>query len=273
MNRTDVNGTEPLLGLRTPTGRARFRHGAASHAGHVRALNEDRYFTGPEMGIYAVADGMGGHEAGEVASAAVVESLATIGTAVTPTDLLARLEDRILRAHETIRRVGQARGKTVGTTLAALLVFEPDFACIWAGDSRIYQLRGGRIMQLSRDHTEAQLLLDSGALTPEEAKVWPRRNVITRAVGVRPEPELELLSGVLEPGDVFVLCSDGLTAHAEPEDILARAGGVDPQAACDALVALSLERGGSDNVTVVIVRFEREAEPAQTQADAPEDRP
>ncbi|GJD47752.1 hypothetical protein OPKNFCMD_0462 [Methylobacterium crusticola] len=262
---------EPSLGLRTPVAPEVLACGAASHAGRVRQLNEDRYFVAPENGVFAVADGMGGHEAGDVASATLVESLATIGTAVTPTDLRARLEDRVLRANAAIRAMGQARGKVIGTVVAVLLVFERDFACLWSGDSRIYRIRRGGIAQLTRDHTEAQQLVDSDILTPEEASVWPRRNVITRAVGVQPEPELELLNGQLEDGDAFVICSDGLTAHAQADEILALVEGAEPQAASDALVALALERGGSDNVTAVVVRFD--PDPPATAAAAPEDPP
>ncbi len=238
------------------------RHGSLSHVGAVRTLNEDRCFAAPELGVYAVADGMGGHAAGDIASTAVVQALATIGPAVTANDLLARLEDRMLHVNAAIRAVAEARGQLVGTTVAVLIVFGSDFACVWAGDSRIYRIRGGAIEQLTRDHTEVQALVDSGALTPEEARDWPRRNVITRAVGVRPEPELELVHCVLEPGDTFVICSDGLTTHVEDAAIRDRADGAEPQDACDALVALALERGGSDNVTVVAVRFDAASDAA-----------
>ncbi|WP_245516508.1 PP2C family protein-serine/threonine phosphatase [Methylobacterium segetis] len=246
----------PLPGAPGLPGPSPFRCAALSDTGRVRQLNEDRYLLAPEIGVFAVADGMGGHEAGEVASTTVVESLASIGAAVSPNDLLARLEDRILRANMAIQEIGQARDRVIGTTVAVLLAFERNFACVWSGDSRIYRLRGGDLLQLSRDHTEVQQLIDAGTLTSEEARTWPRRNVITRAVGVRPEPEIELSSGVLEPGDTFLICSDGLTGHAEPEDIRARLDGAEPQAACDALVALALERGGTDNVTVVVVRYD-----------------
>ena len=230
-------------------------HGAATHPGLVREINEDRYLVAPESGVFAVADGMGGHHAGDRASAALVESLATVGTAVTPNDLRARLEDRVLRAHMAIQTLGAESGRIVGSVVAVLLVFGHDFACLWSGDSRIYLIRGGRIAQLTRDHTEVQELLDNAVLTPEEAQAWPRQNVITRAVGVHDRPELDFHAGTIEPGDVFVICSDGLTAHADDADILRLAAGREAQGASDALLALALERGGRDNVTVVVVRF------------------
>jgi serine/threonine protein phosphatase PrpC len=238
-----------------------FDVGATTHPGRVRQVNEDSYFVAPANGIFAVADGMGGHEAGALASSTVVQCLETIGTAVSAADLLARLEDRILRANMTLHAVAARRGKIVGSTVAILLAFEDHFACVWSGDSRIYRVRGGGIAQLSRDHTEVRDLVERGLLTPEEARTWPRRNVITRAIGVREEPELELEHGTLVPGDVFVICSDGLTGHVDDAEILASAVTEPCQAASDALVALTLERGATDNVTVVVLRYLPPARP------------
>jgi protein phosphatase len=235
---------------------ARLDLGAASHVGRVRSLNEDRFLVAPESGLFAVADGMGGHAAGDVASSAVVQALATIAPAASASDLLARMKAGIASANAEIQKVAQARGTVVGTTLAALLIFAPHFACLWSGDSRIYRVRAGRIAQLSHDHTEVQSLLDRGVLTPEEASLWPGRNAITRAIGVQERPELELDHGLLEPGDVFILCSDGLTQHVADREILGLCvEAADAQGACDALVALTLARGASDNVTVVAVRY------------------
>lgn len=228
--------------------------GFATHVGKVRRENEDRYFVAPEVGVFAVADGMGGHEGGALASATVVDALASIGSAVSAADLLARLEDRVVRANAALWSISSKRQKVIGSTVAVLLTFEDHFACVWSGDSRIYLVRGGAITQISRDHTEARDLVDRGILTSTEARSWPRRNVITRAVGVRPEPELELENGMLEAGDTFVICSDGLMGHVPDAEILAVTSKNAPQAACDALLALTLQRGAVDNVTLVIVR-------------------
>jgi protein phosphatase len=143
----------------------------------------------------------------------------------------------------------------VGTTLAALLMFEGFYAGVWSGDSRIYLIRNNQIEQVSLDHTEVQELVSEGALTADEAREWPRRNIITRAIGVYDSPELEMKSGTLEAGDIFVLCTDGLTAHVENGEILAAAGHQRPQQACDFLVAQTLDRGATDNVTVLAVQF------------------
>ena len=232
----------------------RIESGVVTHAGIVRTANEDRYLVAPEIGIFAVADGMGGHEDGSLASAAVVEALASIGAAVSAADLLARLEDRILRANAKLWSIGQARQGIIGSTAAVLLLFERDYACVWSGDSRIYRIRGNAIEQLTRDHTEGRDLFERGLLSAEEMSTWPRRHVITKAVGVRECPEMEFEQGAVVPGDVFVICSDGLTGHVADRDILLAASTSAPQWACEALLELTLERGASDNVTVVIVR-------------------
>lgn len=234
----------------------RFETGAATHCGKVRHENEDRYLLQPDLGVFAVADGMGGHADGALASSTLVDSLESIGAPASAADLLARFEDRILRANSRLRELAQARGGgIIGTTLAVLLIYETHFACVWSGDSRIYRVRAGAIAQLSRDHTEVQDLIEQGLLSPEEARSWPRRNVITRAIGVHEEPELELEHGTLSHGDVFVICSDGLTTHVDDDEILSHVAGSLCQEACEALIALTLERGATDNVTVLVLRY------------------
>lgn len=238
-----------------PSGLITFDTGATSDPGKVRAANEDRCLAAPAYGLWAVADGMGGHEAGALAAQTVVDTLATLGPPASAPDLLARFEDRILKANRSIRDIARERGGvTMGSTVAALLIHEGHFAAVWCGDSRIYRVREGTVAQISRDHTEAQDLVEKGLLTPEEARTWPRRNVITRAIGVSDEPEMELEHGAILTGDVYILCSDGLTGHVEDREIGASAKSGDAQRICDALVALTLDRGAEDNVTVVAVR-------------------
>jgi protein phosphatase len=202
-----------------------------------------------------VADGMGGHEAGEVASASIVEHLATIGIASSAPDLRARFEDRLNRAHAEIRRIARSRGVTIGSTVAALLAMDGRFACLWSGDSRVYLVRNAAISQISRDHTEVQELLDSGAINAAEAENWPRRNVITRAIGVNDEIAVDFQQGETLAGDVFILSTDGLTAHVSDAEIAAAVLSAAPQAACEQLLAMVLERGGTDNVTIVLVKI------------------
>src|SRR6266850_4823603 len=200
---------------------ATFDTGAGTHVGKVRQRNEDRFLASPGTGLWAVADGMGGHEDGEYASQTVVEALSAIEPPATAAELLARCEEQIVEANGRLRDTSRERGGAIlGATIAVLLAFDRHYACVWSGDSRIYVVRGGTIAQLSRDHTEVQQLLAEGAITAEEAKTWPKSNVVTRAIGVFDAPELELTSGKLESGDSFVLCSDGLTQHINDEEIL-----------------------------------------------------
>jgi serine/threonine protein phosphatase PrpC len=232
-----------------------FDTGTASHTGCVRDHNEDSFMTRPASGVWLVADGMGGHAAGDFASKAIADTTAQVGTPVSARDLQARFMDRLHLAHHAIRRrSAELQGATVGATLATLLIYGRHYACIWSGDSRVYLLRRGDYAQLTTDHTEVQDLLRAGAITPAQARDWPRRNVITRAIGVSDAPQTDLVAGDLVPGDTFLLCSDGLTEHvdeAEMAQVLRRGSA---QECCNRLVALTLDRGARDNVTVVIVR-------------------
>jgi len=234
-----------------------FESGAATHVGKVRRQNEDSHLVSAHSGVWAVADGMGGHSAGDLASRIVVEELARIPPASSAAELLANCEARLVDANSHLMKLAGAHdGEIIGTTVAVLLIYQEFFACVWAGDSRIYRIRSSEIQQLSVDHTEVQELVAEGKLSAEEARAWPRRNVITRAIGTYDDPELEMTNGALEPGDIFVICSDGLTNHVDDREILALADGNPPQRACDLLVDLTLDRGATDNVTTVVVRFD-----------------
>jgi protein phosphatase len=235
-----------------------FQTGAATHVGKVRQRNEDDYLVRPEAGIWAIADGMGGHVAGDLASHIIVESLRLIESPTSVADLREKCEQRVAVANLRLKQIGQERGGViVGATIALLLAYGHSYACLWAGDSRIYVVRGGRIVQLSQDHTEVEELLAKGAITREEARNWTAANALTRAIGVIEEAELEMTHGSMESGDVFVICSDGLTRHVADEEIL-HCVGADVQEVCNRLIALTLSRGATDNVTVIVVRFQPE---------------
>jgi protein phosphatase len=236
-----------------------FHTGAATHIGKVRQRNEDSYLIRPEIGIWGVADGMGGHEAGDVASRIVIEELGSIGAPSSGADLLRECEERIAAANTRLKEIGDERGGViVGATIAVLLAFDGHYACLWAGDSRIYVVRGSKIVQLSQDHTEVEELLVKGVISREEAMTWKARNAVTRAIGVYDQVELEIMSGPMENGDSFVICSDGLTRHVANDEILHCVDSGLSQEACDNLIALTLERGATDNVTVIVVRFQPE---------------
>jgi serine/threonine protein phosphatase PrpC len=240
-------------------GTSRFETGAATHVGRVRRRNEDSYMARPDAGIWAVADGMGGHDSGDLASHTVIEALESIQPPHSAEDLLSLCEERIFDANTQLKEIGRQRGGVIiGTTVTVLLAFDGYFACVWSGDSRIYLVRDGKIAQLSRDHTEVQDLLQNGTITPDEARTWPGGNIITRAIGVDDVPELEMTSGSLSADDVFVMCSDGLIRHVEDDEILQCVTANLSQQACDRLIVLTLERGALDNVTVIVVRYRSE---------------
>ncbi|MGL4494563.1 MAG: PP2C family protein-serine/threonine phosphatase [Beijerinckiaceae bacterium] len=236
----------------------KFETGEATDAGRVRKVNEDSLISRPDFGMWAVADGVGGHEAGQLASSTVTQYLDSLGHPVSHADQIARFHDRVLQANEAIRVMMEERnGLPMGSTIVGLMIFDRQFTASWAGDSRIYRIRGTTIQQITRDHSEAQELVDKGVITPQEAKTWPRRNVITRAVGIFDDPELEYVSGTVEPGDTFVLCSDGLTGHLSDHEIMSRIEGHRAQVGCDILMSETLDRGATDNVTIIIVRCHR----------------
>jgi protein phosphatase len=232
-----------------------FETGQATDVGCHRQVNEDSFLSRPDYGLWVVADGMGGHAAGDFASLTIVQELNSVGVPASADDLRARFMERLTRANDTIlARAAQIGGGKVGATVVSLLVHGEDYACIWSGDSRAYLLRAGHLVQQSRDHTEVRALLDAGTITAEEAARWPRKNVITRAIGVTPQVECDLVTGRLELGDVFILCSDGLTEHLDDNDIARHAAAQSAQEACDAMVRETLARGARDNVTVISIR-------------------
>lgn len=232
-----------------------FDSAALTDPGCVRAQNEDSVVSLPEFGIWAVADGMGGHAAGDVASGIVIDELTSTGIAVSAQDQRARAVERIDRAHHRIARhmqQGEARGG--GSTVAALLLHQSGLACLWAGDSRIYLLRDRRLTQLTRDHSEVAMLVAAGRMTQTEARQSSRRNVITRAIGIGEVAQPEIATGTVKDRDRFLLCSDGLTEHiedAELAEMLASAGRAADIAG--ALIEETLRRGARDNVSVIVV--------------------
>jgi protein phosphatase len=231
-----------------------FDAGSATHPGKVRSRNEDAHLLRTDAGLWAVADGMGGHEAGDLASQLIVTALGDIAETSSAVQLLEETESRILLANQQIMDISRQRGGTViGSTVAILLISEDHYACLWAGDSRLYLASHNAIRQVSRDHTEVEELLASGTVTAEEARHWPQ-NVITKAIGVQDIPELEIVTGAFEEADTFVLCSDGLTKHVSDDEILKHVCDRDAQTSASELVELALKRGGVDNVTVVVVR-------------------
>jgi protein phosphatase/serine/threonine-protein phosphatase Stp1 len=226
---------------------------AATDAGAVRTRNEDSLVCRDDAGLWAVADGAGGHGAGDVASQAVAEALASLPRQLSAAELLAQVRLRLAAVHAELQDRAAAAGpsRILASTVVVLLARGGHFAALWAGDSRIYLLRGGVLTRVTRDHSVVQEMVDAGALTEEEAEAHPQANVITRAIGARGELQLDKLSDRILPGDVFLLCSDGLFKALHEETIGERlrqgAGAAD-------LVAEAVAAGARDNVTAVVVR-------------------
>lgn len=230
----------------------RFRSGARTDPGARRNHNEDAFVHRPEAGLWAVADGAGGHAAGEVASGMIREALEAIPEDLPAGRMLGEVRQRIGLVHEALRE--RAAGGTIASTVVVLIVRGDHFACLWAGDSRLYRLRGGVLEQVTRDHSLVQELVEAGVVRPEEAESHPRANVITRAVGAGQDPlELEKLTDRVLPGDRFLLCSDGLSKTLPAAEIAGLLGGPDVAHVPELLVAAALAREASDNVTAVAI--------------------
>ncbi len=230
----------------------RFQSWAVSHPGSVRTHNEDAFVDRSDIGLWAVADGAGGHDAGEVASGKLKEVLEAIPAGLSASELLAQVRLRVADVHQWLRDEAEQRGprSIIASTLVVLLARDGHFACLWAGDARAYVLRAGTIAQVTRDHSLVQELVDAGTITAEEAEGHPRANVITRAVGAADALELDKVSNRLAAGDRFLLCSDGLNKTLSDAELGVLLGGPDPGAT---LIEAALSRRATDNVTVVAV--------------------
>jgi serine/threonine protein phosphatase PrpC len=244
------------------------RSWAETDVGRVRANNEDAYWLGGGEDWYLalVADGMGGHRAGEVASRVAVEVIGRVVEAANPggkdgAACQELLVQAIAQANREVNRLARSRPAFagMGTTLSALLVHGQEAELAHVGDSRVYRLRDGKLELLTEDHSLVQELVNQGSLTPEEARFHPHRNILTRALGTEPRLKVDIRHEGVRPGDVFLLCTDGLTGvvtDAELEGVLNAA----PRSRAAAeLVQLANSRGGRDNVTVVLLEAGREA--------------
>lgn len=244
----------------------RLRTALRSHIGRVRQVNEDRAWIGTVSGgltAAAVADGMGGHNAGDVASTIAIDTLSR-SLSLWASDLSeeaseSKLRDLILKANAAVFEAAESHAQyhNMGTTVILALVDEKEGLIGHIGDSRVYRIRGGAIEQLTEDHTLVNELAKSGQLSPEEAANHPRRNVLMRALGTDRDVAVDVMRIDMLPGDRLLLCSDGLSNLVERETILGTltAQDLDLEQAADRLIALALEGGGYDNVTVALIDY------------------
>lgn len=226
----------------------RWQSASCSHVGRIRKINEDALLDQPERGLWAVADGMGGHTLGDFASRLVVDALAHLPDpdAASIRSCLAEVNRRLM-AEAAVRNV-----QVIGSTAVVLLACGSRCSCIWAGDSRIYRYRDGVLQQLTRDHSHVEELLARGLLLPAEASRHPGRNLITRAIGVADTLELEDGESEVRAGDMYMLCSDGLSNEVDAQQMAALLARHDCMLAAQRLVEQALDHGGRDNVTVVV---------------------
>lgn len=234
-----------------------WRSAARTDTGKVRARNEDAFLALPEQGLWVVADGMGGHQNGALASRLIVEQLAEPSGG----DLPQRLDELRKRLHALNRRLGQELTVTaahpdpvIGSTVVALLIEGDRAACVWAGDSRCYLWRGSRLYQLSRDHSLLQQLIDEQQLSPSEAARHPAAHALTRAIGASDELKLEILELDVLPGDAFLLCSDGLYQGVSVDDLGAALNLPSPQLTLNRLFQQALDGPARDNLSAVVIR-------------------
>jgi len=210
----------------------------------------------PDLGLWAVADGMGGHDAGEVASARVVDLL---GSCAAQSTLASRIESAHQALQEANRQLltmagGPGGSRTIGSTVVLMAVDAHSFACLWVGDSRAYMARRGELKQLTHDHSLVQQLVDVGDLDPSAAARHPNANIITRAVGSAPELVIDSVDGKVLDGDVFLLASDGLTRLLSDTEILDGLLATDLEGAANRLIDTCLARNAPDNVTFIILK-------------------
>lgn len=229
--------------------------------GPRRPTNEDAVLELPEAGVWVVADGMGGHTRGDLASQAVVDAFDGIGRCRRLGELMAKARLRLHQANDRIyhEALRMGSGTVMGTAAVVLLICRDEYACLWVGDSRLYRLRDGQLEQLTRDHNLAQELVDRGEVSAADAPHHPAARRITRAVGAQPAVRIDEIRGRLHDGDVFLLCSDGLPLELERDEIGTILGGAG-DATAGRLVGLAVERQARDNVSAAVIRIERTAD-------------
>ncbi len=239
-----------------------FTSAGRTDVGVVRSGNEDSFLLEPQHGVFIVADGMGGHAAGEVASDMAVRIVGgALAGVVGKEDSTAAevIRQAIMDANGQIfqRTLVEQDKRGMGTTTTAMVINGARYLIGQVGDSRAYVLRAGTLMQITKDHSYVQEQVDAGYLTPEQARTHPYSNVITRCVGANSEVAPDIYVGAVREGDMFLLASDGLTGMLEDDEVLALMESADqPGPLVDQLISEANRRGGLDNVTVIVIRID-----------------
>ncbi len=229
---------------------------AITHSGKVRAVNEDAYLDRPDIGLWVVADGMGGHRAGAVASEAIITELNRIEQVETLTSFVEEVEVLLQQVNKQLMAMSVAQSETTGSTVAVFLAHDRFGAYVWAGDSRVYQMREGQLRRLTTDHSQVEVFVRLGLIDRSESANHPLSNIVTRAVGTHEVLNLDVDLIELQHGDRYLLCSDGLYRHVSDEEIKRFLALAPPVNVARALVDLTLARGAEDNVTVLVVEID-----------------
>lgn len=230
----------------------------ATNPGKVRAVNQDACLDLPELGLWVVADGMGGHEAGEVASSMIVNYFRQINEPENLNNFVTNVQNCLLQVNKSLREMAtrQYSNQTIGSTVVALLAFGNQCAYVWVGDSRIYRLRNNRFEQMTRDHSMLEEYINQGQMTPEEIQNSNVANALTRAVGAEDDLNIDIRMDDIQDGDTFLLCSDGLYREVSPEEIahyMARPD--DCLTITNNLLEQALSRNARDNITLSLVQI------------------
>ena len=226
---------------------------AKTDIGTIRKVNEDGFLDTPNLGMWCVADGMGGHAKGDVASQLIIDSLQDFASNNNYPLGTPQIKHVLQQVNSRLVAMASEKQAVIGSTVV-VLVFDQQYAhCIWAGDSRIYRVRNNKLTRLTQDHSQVEEMVQQGLLTPEEAENHPNANVITRAVGASEELDLDLVSDVRLDGDKYILCSDGLNKVIDDTEIEQMLLNTPLDSIAHLLIQTSLERNARDNVTVVIV--------------------
>ncbi|MBB1477225.1 PP2C family serine/threonine-protein phosphatase [Shewanella sp. SG41-3] len=230
---------------------------ALTHRGTVREINEDAYLELPHLGVWVVADGMGGHAAGDVASQLVIDGIQqAVEHLEAETITLEVLKKSLIDSNRRLQQMSEHDfdGKVAGTTVVVLWLYQDKYHLLWVGDSRIYLMRDQQMKQMTKDHSQVNDMIDEGLLSPEEAETHPLANVITRAVGVDTLLDIDYRTDKVKDGDVFLLCSDGLNKELNDIEIerTIKSGNIIDSGL--ALLHASLVRNARDNVTCILVK-------------------
>ncbi len=226
---------------------------AVTHIGHVRSHNEDAFLEKPEVGLWAIADGMGGHEAGDFASQLIINSLDDLKINILDQSFIEEIKSSLYESNSRLIELGEKHERINGSTVITMVLNGHTCDYIWAGDSRLYLLRDSKLVQLTKDHSQAEIYVELGMLSRDEANSHISANLLTRCIGTDDSLQLDFGSSDLMHGDRFLLSSDGLDKHLSHQEIEQILIAHERNEALSKLITMTLKKGGSDNVTVTIV--------------------